>query len=296
MTAALKTTPFHARTALLNAGHAWRRWAGYVAASSYELQHEREYHAIRSSAGLLDITPLYKYLVRGRDAARLLDRVVTRDVARAAPGQVLYTTVVRRRRQGARRRHRRAARRAGIPPHLRRAQPALAGSERHRTRGRDRRRFRNHGGARAPGSFVAGDPSGPCRYRSVHSQVLQDFAGVARESLPGDDLPHRLHRRPGLRDLARCRRRAAGLGCVDRGRDAARHRARGTPRPRSRARGSRSHVDGRRLLLGAQGAHRGPDLDAVRARPRLDRGSREGPLRRAGRRSRGRRGAARSGN
>jgi aminomethyltransferase len=92
MTAALKSTPFHARTALLNAGHAWRRWAGYVAASSYELQHEREYHAIRSSAGLLDITPLYKYLVRGRDAARLLDRVVTRDVARAAPGQVLYTT------------------------------------------------------------------------------------------------------------------------------------------------------------------------------------------------------------
>jgi aminomethyltransferase len=88
----LKYTPFHPRTAALNAGHAWRRWAGYVAASSYELSHEREYHAIRSSAGLLDITPLYKYLVRGRDAARLLDRVVTRDVARAAVGQVLYTS------------------------------------------------------------------------------------------------------------------------------------------------------------------------------------------------------------
>jgi aminomethyltransferase len=91
MTAALKTTPFHARTAALNAGHAWRRWAGYVAASSYELTHEREYHAIRGAAGLLDISPLYKYLVRGRDAARLLDCVVTRNVARAAVGQVLYT-------------------------------------------------------------------------------------------------------------------------------------------------------------------------------------------------------------
>jgi len=87
----LKSTPFHARTAALCVSYAWRRWAGYVAASSYELSHEREYHAIRSSAGLLDISPLYKYLVRGKDAARLLDRVVTRDVARAAVGQVLYT-------------------------------------------------------------------------------------------------------------------------------------------------------------------------------------------------------------
>src|SRR5262245_34613530 len=87
----LKTTPFHARTAALCASHAWRRWAGYVVASSYELSHEREYHAIRSAAALLDISPLYKYLVRGKDAARLLDRVMTRDVARAQPGQVLYT-------------------------------------------------------------------------------------------------------------------------------------------------------------------------------------------------------------
>jgi aminomethyltransferase len=87
----LKNTPFHARTAALCASHAWRRWAGYVVASSYELSHEREYHAIRSAAALLDISPLYKYLVRGKDAARLLDRVMTRDVARVRPGQVLYT-------------------------------------------------------------------------------------------------------------------------------------------------------------------------------------------------------------
>src|SRR5436853_3033468 len=87
----LKTTPFHARTAALCVSHAWRRWAGYVVASSYELSHEREYHAIRSSAALLDISPLYKYFVSGRDAARLLDRIVTRDVGRSAIGQVLYT-------------------------------------------------------------------------------------------------------------------------------------------------------------------------------------------------------------
>ncbi len=87
----LKGTPFHPRTAPLNEGAAWRRWAGYLVASAYELQHDREYHAIRGSAALIDVSPLYKYLVRGRDAARLLDRLVTRRVATARAGQVLYT-------------------------------------------------------------------------------------------------------------------------------------------------------------------------------------------------------------
>jgi len=87
----LKTTPFHERTAALCVSHAWRRWAGYVVASSYELSHEREYHCIRAAAALFDVSPLYKYFIRGRDAARLLDRVVTRDVMRAQVGQVLYT-------------------------------------------------------------------------------------------------------------------------------------------------------------------------------------------------------------
>ena len=87
----LKTTPFHARTSALSLSHAWRRWAGHVVASVYELNHEREYHAIRSSAALLDVSPLYKYSVTGPDAARLLDRVATRNVAKSAIGQVLYT-------------------------------------------------------------------------------------------------------------------------------------------------------------------------------------------------------------
>ncbi|MCD6040607.1 MAG: gcvT 1 [Burkholderiales bacterium] len=88
----LKTTPFHERTSALCASHAWRRWAGHVVASSYELSHEREYHAIRSSAALFDVSPLYKYAITGRDAARLLDHVVTRDVTKLAVGQVAYTT------------------------------------------------------------------------------------------------------------------------------------------------------------------------------------------------------------
>src|SRR5882762_1600036 len=87
----LRTTPFHARTGPLSEGQAWRRWAGYVVASAYELSHDREYHAIRNSAALFDVSPLYKYMVTGKDAARLLDHVVTRNVAKAKVGQVLYT-------------------------------------------------------------------------------------------------------------------------------------------------------------------------------------------------------------
>ncbi len=87
----LRETPFHPRTSALCQGHNWRRWAGYVVASSYELQHEREYHAIRTAAALIDVSPLYKYRLAGPDAARLLDRIVTRNVATCAVGQVLYT-------------------------------------------------------------------------------------------------------------------------------------------------------------------------------------------------------------
>ena len=87
----LKATPFHARTAALVKGQAWRRWAGYAVASAYELLPDPEYAAIRSSAALIDISPLYKYLVSGRDAIRLLDRMVTRDLTRCRVGQVMYT-------------------------------------------------------------------------------------------------------------------------------------------------------------------------------------------------------------
>ncbi len=87
----LRGTPFHSRTAPLCQAQNWRRWSGYLAASSYELHHEMEYFAIRNAAAAIDVSPLFKYRIRGRDAARLLDRVVTRDVSRCAVGRVLYT-------------------------------------------------------------------------------------------------------------------------------------------------------------------------------------------------------------
>src|SRR6476660_8347678 len=87
----LKRTPFHARTAPLVRAQTLRRWAGYEVASAYEPHPDREYAAIRNSAALLDVSPLYKYLINGPDASRLLDRMVTRDVAKCRVAQVLST-------------------------------------------------------------------------------------------------------------------------------------------------------------------------------------------------------------
>jgi aminomethyltransferase len=87
----LKTTPFHERTSALCVSHAWRRWAGYLVASSYELSHEREYHSIRAAAALFDVSPLYKYAITGKDAAQLLDHVATRNIQALQVGQVAYT-------------------------------------------------------------------------------------------------------------------------------------------------------------------------------------------------------------
>jgi aminomethyltransferase len=84
-------TPFHPRTLALCESLSYREWAGYYAVSAYETHHEHEYNAIRNASALIDITPLYKYLVAGRDATRLVDRIVTRDATKVAVGQVIYT-------------------------------------------------------------------------------------------------------------------------------------------------------------------------------------------------------------
>jgi aminomethyltransferase len=68
----------------------WRTWSGYFVASSYDVMHDYEYHAIRNSAALIDISPLYKYDVRGKDALKLVNRVISRDAAKCAVGQALY--------------------------------------------------------------------------------------------------------------------------------------------------------------------------------------------------------------
>ncbi len=84
-------TAFHERTFSLCESLSYREWAGYYAVSSYEPHHEHEYNAIRNAAALIDISPLFKYRLTGRDATRLVDRVITRDVRKMKVGQVYYT-------------------------------------------------------------------------------------------------------------------------------------------------------------------------------------------------------------
>ena len=86
-----RLTPFHSRTAPLCASQSWQEWSGYLSANTYELDHIHEYNAVRTSCALFDISPLYKYHVRGRDAVALLNRMVTRDVSKCRVGQVIYT-------------------------------------------------------------------------------------------------------------------------------------------------------------------------------------------------------------
>ncbi len=86
-----RQTPFYSRTAALCESQSWLEWSGFFSANQYELTHTHEYYAIRTAAALLDVSPLYKYHIHGRDAQRLLNRVVTRDVNKCVVGQALYT-------------------------------------------------------------------------------------------------------------------------------------------------------------------------------------------------------------
>jgi aminomethyltransferase len=83
-------TAFHERTFALCHSLNYREWSGYYTVSAYEVHHEHEYNAIRNAAALIDITPLYKYVVEGKDATKLVNRVITRDINRVKPGQVIY--------------------------------------------------------------------------------------------------------------------------------------------------------------------------------------------------------------
>ena len=85
-------TAFYPREGPLNRKLQWREWSGYLAASAYHDSHEIEYNAIREAAAFIDVSPLYKYVVSGPDATRLVDRVITRDAEKLAVGRVYYTS------------------------------------------------------------------------------------------------------------------------------------------------------------------------------------------------------------
>ena len=85
----LLETPFHERTYEACYNNDWYRWAGYKIAREYS-NTELEYTAMRNTAGVLDITPMHKYDIKGADAIKFVDKLVTRNVTEIKSGQVMY--------------------------------------------------------------------------------------------------------------------------------------------------------------------------------------------------------------
>jgi aminomethyltransferase len=83
-------TAFHERTMALCESLNYREWSGYYTVGAYEMHHEHEYNAIRNSAALIDISPLFKYRVTGRDATKFVNRVISRDINKVSVDQVIY--------------------------------------------------------------------------------------------------------------------------------------------------------------------------------------------------------------
>ena len=89
----MQTTPFHPRLRAHSTSFDWKEWAGYAAPCTYAPHTEAEFFALRSTAGLLDVTPLYKYDVYGPDAGAFLARVWTRDISKIGVGRVVYSAM-----------------------------------------------------------------------------------------------------------------------------------------------------------------------------------------------------------
>src|SRR5215831_11252494 len=86
----LLKTPFHERARAASELDAFVPWAGYTTVDVFT-SVEQEYFAVRNASSLYDLSPMVKYQISGPDALRFLNRLVTRDVRRLAPGKVAYT-------------------------------------------------------------------------------------------------------------------------------------------------------------------------------------------------------------
>ncbi len=190
----------HARTFPLCESLNYREWSGFYAVSSYEAHHEHEYNAIRNASALIDVSPLYKYRLSGRDAVKLVDRVITRDGFALAVGQVYYTpwcdehgkviddgTVTRLSED--------SFRWTAADPSLRWFTQNAIGLD-----VVDRGHLRTGGGAGAAGTDL-GPPAGRRRRRGHPRPEVLPHDPRHHRRRAGRDLAHRLYRRSRLRDL-----------------------------------------------------------------------------------------------
>ena len=69
-------------------------WNGMGTAWTYNTDPNDEHDAVRTSAGMFDMSPLKKVFVRGADAMAVLDHLTTRDLSKVSAGQSVYLSVL----------------------------------------------------------------------------------------------------------------------------------------------------------------------------------------------------------
>ena len=82
-------SPFHSRMQALDTLNTWHEWKGYTSPDALYCE-DLEYFAIRNSTAVFDLTPMTKYRITGADAEAYLNRLLTRDMSKIAPGRVAY--------------------------------------------------------------------------------------------------------------------------------------------------------------------------------------------------------------
>ncbi|MEX2125180.1 MAG: aminomethyltransferase family protein [Woeseia sp.] len=82
-------SPFYPRQARIDRLNLWHDWKGYLSADGF-YDTALEYFAVRNSTGVFDISPMSKYRISGPDSLAFVDRLVTRDMRKLAPGRVAY--------------------------------------------------------------------------------------------------------------------------------------------------------------------------------------------------------------
>ena len=80
-----RTSALAARHTALGSG--LEDWNGMGTAWTYKSNPNDEHDAVREWVGMFDMSPLKKVYVRGTDALKVVDHVITRDMTRVAAGQ-----------------------------------------------------------------------------------------------------------------------------------------------------------------------------------------------------------------
>ena len=69
-------------------------WNDMGTAWTYHSNANDEHDAVREAAGLFDMSPLKKVFLRGADTGRVVDQVITRDMAAIPPGKSAYGAIL----------------------------------------------------------------------------------------------------------------------------------------------------------------------------------------------------------